>query len=536
MNGCIQAQCRSGVWHLTRQPAQQLSQEDESLVRQSLALGRAKAQEMYRTLGAPAGVWQLELSKAALDEGEVIMGLAAQLAQRCIAQPDAAHTVRAQTCYLSRRAVTSALQERGQRVAWGWIYPVLDRLQFAVATLLASAFWLGTVVRSTGKAEPLPESADMLIAAHGEWTTRTRHVLGLCLAGQPAPVVIVLGRPKSSLKAVQESWSRHLGCESLRLLRPFNLRSACQSLPRALALGLAGGRLMARQPCKPRFSEQVAMAYRCFLGAASARWWTQSGAQVKTVVYGHTGMADTTLLEQAQHAGGTETVHAVHGISAGLNFTGRSSRALFRCEHDARWHEKLGGYGRCKAHVSRRPEYVRGSAGILFLSNHLHPMNMWFRAFGPADELKALSIIAAAADQLGISRSQVVWKPHPIFATLDEPLRHRVAEAVKSFGFACWQDGVPLEKAADFRHVVCTRSTVALDMLQLGMVPIILDTQLNNAQDAVSIFPYQASDPASLVKAAHLSMRNSENDKIFDDLWAQIGVATAVSLSLVNKF
>lgn len=530
MNACIEAECRAGVWHLVQKPYQALSADDEALVHQAQQRGRVKALDMYRSLGASAGVWQLELPKASLDEGEIAMGLAAQFAARCCDMPHAAHNLRAPVQHLSRRSVAMALQERGQRVAGAWLFKFIDPVQFGIAAMMAGMFWLVTLLRSARESSQLPERADFLVAVHGEWSNRTRHVLELCKAAPSESIVIVLGRPKATLKELAQDWSRQLGV-GLRLARPFNLLAAMRSLPHAVGLCVKGAKFIVDQPYKPRFTEQVAMNYRCFLGAASARWWHQHGIAARTVVYGHTGLADTTLLELAQQQKGSQTVHAVHGISAGLNFTGRSSVALFRCEHDARWHEQLGGYAACQAYVVDTPSRVSGVSGLLFLSNHLHPMNPWFRAFGPTEELRALSVIAGAADELGIARSEVVWKPHPVFSTLNASQREAVLEKVQGMGFRLWPKGALLEESVRFQYVVCTRSTVALDVLRLGLLPIILDTRLEETHDVMSTFPYQADSAVSLSRASRLCSASVNSGEAFSSLWSRIGPAMAVSMS-----
>ena len=246
-------------------------------------------------------------------------------------------------------------------------------------------------------------------------------------------------------------------------------------------------------------------------------------------MYGHTGLADTTLLEQAQQQRGTQTFHAVHGISAGLNFTGRSSVALFRCAHDARWHEQLGGYGSCRSHVEDCPAHVRGVSGLLFLSNHLHPMNPWFRAFGAASDLRALSIIAETADELGVARSEVVWKPHPVFSTLPAGDQETVLEQIQRWGFTQWCEGSPLGECVRFQYVVCTRSTVALDVLKLGVLPIILDTTQEDMHDVMSNFPYQTDTAAGLICAARMLMADANAGQAFALLWEKVGPATATA-------
>ena len=526
MNRGIKAVQRNGVWHLAVLRAVTLEGADRERMRQSIARGQELNLENYRRL-AGAGVWQLELVKANLDDGEVGMGLAADFAQRCVEAPGDVHTVRAPAVHLSRRSVLRALEARRQRVAGDRLQSLADRLHAGAAIAVAWLFWLGTLVRTLADNTHMPTDSRTLLAVHGEWTNRTRHVLGLAHAAGAAPVVLVLGRPRSSLERVARLWTAH-GFAGAKLVRPFSALSALRSAGTALRLCAQGWTLLPRQPQKPRFGEQVAMAYRCVLGAACADWWKHSGATVAMVVYGHTGLADTTLLEEAQQASGATTIHAVHGISAGLNFVGHSSVGLFRCSHDARWHGQLGGYGACTAEPTVRPTLARGGQGILFLSNHLHPMNPWYRAFGPADELQALDHIAAAGDALGIQRDQVVWKPHPVFHSLPAEVQTAAIQHAQRLGFRAWLDATPLERASTFALVLTTRSTAALDVLRLGIVPVILESRTTGAIDALSRFPLQARDASELIEAASSLLAPVDLDRVHAQCWADVGPAGAL--------
>lgn len=523
MNAGIQATRRGGAWRLQVLPPEVLDPTDEERMRQSLAAGQAINLAGYRTL-AGEGVWQLELTKAALDDGEIAMGLAAGFADRCVAAPGQTHLLRARAAHLSRRGVVRALQARGERVAGAWMDALSDRVQFLAASCAAAACWIGTVARTAFDNRQLPRGTQVALAVHGEWSNRTRHVLGLCRETSTSPVVLVLGRPRASLRHTARLWQGQPGLAAAVLVRPFSPWSALRSAGRALRLCAAGYRLAPRQFHRPRFSEQVAMAYRCFLGAASAHWWRHSGAPVRTVVYGHTGLADTTLLEEAQQRTGASTVHAVHGISSGLNFVGRSSVGLFRCVHDARWHEELGGYGACQAKSAQPPGPARGGRGMLFLSNHLHPMNPWFRAFGAEDELRALGQVAAAADLLGVPRGEVVWKPHPVFASLPAAVRESVLARVDALGLRSWPDGAPLSEAARFRIVLSTRSTAALDVLRLGILPVILENREVTHADALSNFPLQARD-AGMLGSAIAALDRAGMPALMADCWRRVGPA-----------
>jgi hypothetical protein len=527
MNSLVRAKRRDGLWHLQHVRGGEFTPEAEAWLRQCLPLGQEINLAAFRALEGHAAIWQLELTKAALDDGEIALGVAAAFAKQCSESPEIEHVLCAPSSLVSRRTIARALIKDGQRVAHAWLTPVLDVLQFTLATLTALVFWIATVLRASLERREVVPHADTVLAVHGEWSNRTRHVLRLG-TGREAQVVLVLGRPRCELRQLAQMWSVNAGLVRPVLLRPFSVGSAVRSLPRSVKLCLAGARLVTGQAYKPPFSAQVAMTYRCLLGGASAAWWQASGIRSRVSVYGHTGLADTTLLEAAQQASGVTTVHAVHGVSAGLNFVGRSNLAVFRCAHDATWHRALGGYGDCRAWPTVRPGAVRGGKGILFLSNLLHPMNPWFRAFGASDELHALAQVAAVADEIGVPRGEVVWKPHPVFNSFSPELRQRVLRRVGELGLRSWPDGAPLGEAVDYAVVLSTRSTAALDVLSLGLIPVILESRAMAVSDAVSCFPYQARNPAEAVRA--ITMLDSERDleAIHQDCWRRIGPAEAL--------
>jgi hypothetical protein len=527
MNASIEAVCRGGVWHLSTQSGGELSADDESVIRAAWRLGSRRARAAYEALGERSDIWQLEFSKACLGEGQITLGLAEQFALRCCEQPEARHTLRAHKRHLPLRTLAAALRARGQRVRRNPMWSIWDRIQLGSAVGIAALYWLVTLIRTLGEPKTLPRHSDFLVSAHGEWSNRTRHVLRQCASAGYISPVIVLGRPRSSLGSLCTRWKSELGVDMIRLVRPFGLVAAARSLPHAVHLIALGMRLIPALAYKPPFAELIAMSYRCFLGAASARWWARGGWTAGAVVYGHTGIADTTLLELAQQSGGARTIHAVHGVSAGLNFVARSSVGVFQCEHDARWHRRLGGYGDCFAVAGKKADAIAGGSGLLLLSNYIHPMNPWFRLFGIEDELRLLSIVASAADTLGIARSAIVWKPHPLFDTFPARVTRPVTDRVTELAFSRWREGAALNEAARFRYAVSTVSTVALDLLRIGIVPIILDVQQAMGDDALSCFPLQCSDAAGLTRAARMFEDQGGSRGLLPSVWTRIGPASA---------
>lgn len=523
MTSCVVAERKNGVWLLRKASSSAKPENSErDVLRQAREEGRQINLASFYRLGPDAGVWQLELPKACLEQGEIALGLAARFVDRCLANPSVEHQMQVRVRQLDLRTVARLLQARGERVSGAWRWGMIDRLEFIASVMVASLAWLATLWQTRKEWVRPPGDVDVMLAVHGEWSNRTRHVLATCAREGGSATVLVLGRPRLSLVDLRQLLQRQLGIAGIRLLRPFSLVAAVRSALHGISLCMQGLSIALRHPFRPGFKELVAMNYRCLLGAASAQWWA-SGGRAAEVIYGHTGLADTTLLEFAQQASGAMTVHVVHGISGGLNFTGRSSVGWFLCEHDAHWHARLGGYGECVAQAASPPTYVQGERGLLFLSNHLHPMNPWFQLSGAADEEWSLRQVAEAADRLGVARSEVVWKPHPVFFQFDASVRDPVLRLVGQLGFSQWPSDAAIDHAATFNRVISTRSTIALDVLRLGVLPIILEPASLPEGEAISSFPLHATDAAGIVEVMSVLEDGSSAERLFSICWSAIG-------------
>ena len=525
MNERLHAEPRGEAWVLRLEPAPApLDAAERQRMDAAQARGRAGVLAAWSALAGASDAWRLEWGKCALGDGEVAMGFAEEVADACVRRPAEAHTARAPAGCLSLDATARALRARGLRVAAaaGGV-----RARFVLACVAAFAAWVATLLRTLGEGRAVP-AAKLVLAVHGETSTRTRHVLALRRECADAPVLL-LGRPRGSGRALAKAWA---GDAPLAWSRPFDLRAALASLPRALALLREGGRLAAAQPWSPPFAALAAMAYRVVLGAASAHWWTRTRPRVGTVVFGHTGLADTTLLERAMQAQGTRTIHAVHGVSAGLNFAGVSSLALLRCAHDARWHARLGGYGACRAVAAPAPPRREPGPPVLFVGNLLHPMNLGYRAAGAAPEIEAMRATADALDALGDAAPRY-WKPHPVHARLPAAEVAAATAAAAALGFARWPGAAALDSAGPLR-AVCTTSTVALDLLAAGHLPIVLATQALDPAAALAGWPLLATDPATLTAALRRLADPAAAAAAWAAAWDRIGPAPALDLAALD--
>ncbi len=386
---------------------------------------------------------------------------------------------------------------------------------FWPAALLGLAAWARTVL-TTPAGDALPD-APVVAALHGEIANRTRHLIAALAAEAPETPILLLGRPQLDRPALR----RALSDAGLRgpLIRPFDLASALAALPAILRRLAQGARTVGAADWRPAPRDLAAICFRAMLGETHARWAARHiPARPRTVVLGHTGVADSHLLERALQARGARTVHWVHGVSLGLNFVAGSDIGLFQCGSDARWHDRLGGYGATTSLPADAPTPATGGDGWLVLSNLVHPMNADYRRHGIAGEVALLEAVSAAA-----ADGRKVWKPHPILDSLDASVRQAIESRAAALGFSRWREGNDLSLARGFAVVVSTPSTVALDVLKLGVFPVLYPTGPIDPDSAIARLPLRANSAEQFTLAADLLAKPAETVRAFHIAWADIG-------------
>ncbi len=446
--------------------------------------------------------WQAELPKACIGEGEIAIGYAEAIAEACAAGNAETESPAAQRSWLSRRSLRFALHRRRHPVALHHVFRWADATALLFAAITAWISLLIVSVQHVTWVSRLPTGGHWLMAVHGEWSNRTRHVLELLKDGSPPLAILILGRPHISLALLRDLWAHKLGGHTLpEMLRPWSVSTVVSTFFRCARTAIEGIRLTKDAPYLPGFREQVAMFWRAFLGEASAAWWHKQKVDPCRIVYGHTGNADTTLLELAQQAAGHSTTHIVHGISAGLNFTGRSSVAVFRCGHDTHWHSRLGGYGDCIFDSSTFSERAipAEATGLLLLTSLAHPMYPGYRAFGLDEEKRALRLVAQAAKDVPDVQG-LMWKPHPAIASLSVTEQQELAELATSLGFL----RIPAESdwrraASSARWIVTTASTAVVELIASGHLPTMIASDWVDSDSALARYPCTARTAAELV-------------------------------------
>lgn len=397
---------------------------------------------------------------------------------------------------------------------------------FWPAALLGLAAWARTLL-TTPAGDPLL-NAPVVAALHGEIANRTRHLIAALAAEAPDTPILLLGRPQLDRAALR----RALIDAGLRgpLVRPFDLPSAVAALPAILRRLAQGARAVTAADWRPATRDLAAICFRVMLGETHARWAASHGpGGPRTVVFGHTGVADAHLLERALQARGARTVHWVHGVSLGLNFVAGSDFGLFQCGSDARWHEALGGYGATASLPADAPTPATGGDGWLVLSNLVHPMNADYRRHGIAGEIALLEAVAAAAGD-----ARKVWKPHPILDSLGPDVRDGIETRATALGFERWPAAADLAAAADFAVVVATPSTVALDALRLGVLPILYGGAALDPASALAQLPLKADTTAGLKAAAEIL--STDRAALFKAAWTAIAPGREPTLADLLAF
>ncbi|MBI1404573.1 MAG: hypothetical protein GC145_00435 [Caulobacter sp.] len=401
---------------------------------------------------------------------------------------------------------------------------------FWPAALLGLAAWARTVL-TTPAGDALPDEAPLVAALHGEISNRTRHLIGLLAREAPETPALLLGRLQQPLPDLRRALAAE-GLAGARLIRPFDLAAAVAALPAILRRLAQGARAVRQAAWRPARRDLAAICFRVMLGETQAAWVRRAVEEgPRAVIFGHTGVADSHLLERALQAKGARTIHWVHGVSLGLNFVAGSDLGLFQCGADARWHQALGGYGLAAApSLPPPPAAATGGEGWLLLSNLVHPMNPHYRRDGIAGEAALLETVAAAAAEAGQTR--LVWKPHPILRRLPVDVRAAIEARAAALGFARWPyDDGDLARADQFQLVLSTPSTVAIDMLRLGGLALIVGGEDLDPMSAIAQFPLRAGTAGEIAAAARRLADASERARLFEAAWRAVAPAAPPTLA-----
>jgi hypothetical protein len=467
--------------------------------------------------------WMLEYSKIVAAEGFAVLGQAREIAERTSAGEGELLFTGIIDPARVRIASAHMMTAKDCRVAGAGGRRRIFAVRYWLSALVAVAAYVWTLLRS-GWGNRLTAAAEKacVIAVHGETSNRTRHVLAAAAEDDIAGI-IVLGRPGASLAGLSAQWSSEFGLDAVPLCRAIGIGAALASVPTLLRRLGAGRSIAARSGFVANWADEIAVLYRMCLGTCSFAWWNAQAATPRIVIYGQTGLADTSLLEAAQQGRGTETVHWVHGLSGGWNFAGFSDLGLFKCGHDAEMHERLPAYRRTEYLPQPKAELRSGSDGQwLLMTNYAHPSNPYFPNGGYELEMATLRIAAEAARQTDVGAENVIWRPHPVFWSLPEPVRARICAAAGEYGLAVPEAGGEAPPLDGFQALICTPSTVAVEALARGILPVIVAPHEIADDSVYRAFPLRAAGTDALVDAVRRLGDGSSGSALFGQVWAQV--------------
>ncbi len=535
MKAVLHAKKRSGKWSFKKEAVSAGEPESQGMLNQAQQLGSEAVARTYQQLKSSPAIWQLEFTKSISVRGEASLGYANILAANCCESVDKPQSIIVPTGYLSLRSCTRALTRRGQTVAWAWIWPAIDRLFFTLACLIAMLTFFVVNIACLFEKSVTPAREGILLALYGEWSNRTRHVLGLLASAPTAVGIIVVGRPTTSLGQIRKQWQGKLDVPVPPLCRPFTVMSSVFSLPKAIQSLVQGFWLIPKLEYRPPFRELVSIAFRVVFGASSQHWWEKHALLATSVVYGHTGLADTTMLEQAQQASGGATIHAIHGISNAYNFTGRSTRAIFRCGYDAKWYGSLGCYGDCDWSTLDCPAPCEPGSDITLFSNLSHPMNLYYLTQGCGEEKRLLKDVYATVRSIAnFSDANVFWKPHPALAWYEPADFDSLRRYGQALGYSYIESNSIEDALGNSRVVLTTPSTVVLEALQRGLLPIVLNWQGIKPSGALSRYPLMVNDSEELRNAIGLSLDSVVRRQKLFEAWEGIAPAKPLAWSCLG--
>lgn len=366
---------------------------------------------------------------------------------------------------------------------------MMAALRMIVASPVALVWLTVSVLRYYKSRAPLL-NGDPILALHGELTNRTRHLLPPVFQHSANGAICILGRPQAAQNEVAQVFERSGAILNTQVFYPFDGLSLIAAMPEVLSKLAKGVPIVAASPVLLPYRECVGIAYRMGLGAVSAKWWLRKGPRPSVVLFGHTGVADSTQLDQAMQSCGAQTVHCVHGGSLGWNFAAYSGLGLFLNGHDADLGLSFPGYRDTGFLAQPKPRFVPGDPEKwLLLTAYAHPMNPAYAHAGIAPDLDAMRRVANLAAEAPKKPREIIWRPHPALARLPADQREHLRRAAHELGLLPWPEEMGYERVADFGRIFSTPSTSALDALNLGKAVELIVTAPMVAETLYSVWP-----------------------------------------------
>lgn len=458
--------------------------------------------------------WKLELTKSIAEDFAMELAQAEQVLQN--------HALGIATSVSTENpTILTGLLQRGLKQKTSVAYA-----RIIVGFLIALAVWILSLLRFGFSSGTVPATTSHCFALHSEVSNRTRHLLPPQFSPPKNAVYLLLGRPKKA-NGVRDLLPFQT------IIRPISLSAGLRSFPAALGCleTLVGA--IRQTGYTPGIRALAGMFYRQFLGCCQQVWWQGSSLRPKRVVFGHTGLADTARLENMMQTKGAETVHLVHGISVGWNFAAASTTAMWKCGADVLRHRGLYGYDHNTSIAMDTPKPLMPCINWVVFSNYLHPTHPAYLAGGSTAEVSFINLVGRAA-QKASPRPKVQWKLHPAFEKCDKTDILRVQSALSKQGFSDLVEPAELADLIRDNTVITTPSTIVLDALALGRLPIIAHCYPFAKTTAYRQFPLVAGDSDGLLDMVQHCSDPQKNAALYDAAFTAIAPAGRFELDQVE--
>ena len=158
-------------------------------------------------------------------------------------------------------------------------------------------------------------------------------------------------------------------------------------------------------------------------------------------------------------------------------------------------------------------------------TNYLHPMRSGDPAAGLRLELASLGLVREFAQRDGVS--DLYWRHHPAAGSMPGEATARLKQVAADMG---WEPLLPPPRGraeSDYYFVVTSPSTIVVDLLALGALPVMLDLDLPVEQTALLQYPLRAKDAAGLSDWCRRLEDDVERERWYRLCWDSIGPAIA---------
>ena len=397
-----------------------------------------------------------------------------------------------------------------------------NELNKVLSVLFGGLILLGLAFRYLSLNQRQKLAAPLMVGVNGEVSNRTKHILSLIEPNYIGPLLIT-GQIRKSTKEIKSIFGNYKSeLSDIEALYPLDIRAVIGSLLSKFSYLLSQQKNFDKIIIDVPFWEKVKINIRFFQGYAHQLWWGAVLPNVDKVIFGHTGLSDCSLLEKEMQKSETKTCHYVHGVSHGWNFAGVSDFGVFVCGHDAKLGKLLPAYGEAFHIKKHQPDFIEAGEKWALMTSYSHPMNPLYQDQGVSVDIEIIRDVVRGLAQRNISVQEIVWRPHPVIHSLPEPDKAALYRAVAELGLSTWPDKQPYDSLKDFAGIITTPSTVAIDCLNFGKLPIIYAREPLDRESLYRQFTTYVEGDYSFDKCLEEISLKSRKQKLFKQSWEAI--------------